>query len=157
MEAIQNVPPAVVPYAPTVTEVADYLRARTKDKLGNELGTFTDETRPTAVAVESMIGKAASDVAAMLDYDIPKEMYTMTRDLIALGTALRIEISYFPEEVATDHTAWDELYQLYNAQLERIMTALAREQAEEATGDESAGAGVLFAFPTAEPLWTKKM
>jgi hypothetical protein len=157
LDPIHNVPVETFDFLPSVGQVADYIRARTKDNLGNEIGTFTNQTRPTAQAVESIIQKAASDLALILDTDIPGEMNGQVADLIALGAALRVEISYFPEQVGTDKTAYAELKELYDDMLERVQIALAREQAELETGDEGASGHVAFGFPIAEALWDKKM
>lgn len=156
-EAIQNVPPLPDPgYLPTVEGVSDLLRARTKDNLGNEIGVFNDNTRPTGIEVLGLIRKSGSDVTALLDYDIPIEMYEQVRDLIALGAAMRVELSYFPEQVGTDRTAYDEMKELYDESLARIMEALNREQAEEIDMDEASSGNVRFGFPQAEPLWSKR-
>lgn len=157
LEPMHNIALPTVSYLPTIREAADYVRARTKDNLGNERGTFTDATRPTAVAVASIINKAASDFTTKFDYDIPTEMYQQARDLIALGAALRIEISYFPEQVGTDRTAYAELKALYDDMFARFEAGLAREQAEEETGDESVSGRAAFSFPVVEPLLHKKM
>lgn len=143
-------------YVPTVTEVADYTRTRTKNQYGQELGTFTNITRPNAQQVTSLIEKAVSDVTTAIDYDIPEETYEQARDLIALGAALRVELSFFPEQVGTDRSNYDELLALYNAGLARLVIAVSREKAEDAAGDEDAAATVMFSFPSAEPLWTKR-
>src|SRR4051795_8358217 len=49
---------------PTVEEVAGLLHARTTQRGGSEVGTFTATSRPTADQVEGMIRQAASLVLA---------------------------------------------------------------------------------------------
>ena len=52
-------------WAPSVEDVGALLRARTiKSETGEELGTFTDETRPTSTAVVSLIDAATDDVVS---------------------------------------------------------------------------------------------
>lgn len=147
---------ALPEYVPTVTEVADYLHTRTKNTFGVEQGTFSNATRPNAQQVQGLIGKSMSDVASAVDYDIPSELYEQARDLVALGAALRVELAFFAEQVGTDRSPYEELKELYDNQLLRFIEAVNREKAEEAAGDEDAAANVMFAFPSAEPLWSKK-
>lgn len=156
-EAQQNVAPQPnAGFLPPVNDVADLLRARTKDNLGNEIGTFTENTRPTSMDVMQMIEKASNGVTAWLDYDIPEEMYEQTRTLVTIGAAMLVELSYFPEQVGTDRTAYDELKALYDQGLLALQAALAREQAEEMEGTEFTSGNVRFGFPYAEPIWSKK-
>jgi hypothetical protein len=156
-EAQQNTPPQPnAGFLPSVSDVADLLRARTKDNLGNEIGTFTEDTRPTSMDVLHMIEKASNGVTSWLDYDIPEEMYEQTRVLVTVGAAMLVELSYFPEQVGTDRTAYDELKALYDQGLEALKAALAREQAEEMEGTEFTSGNVRFGFPYAEPIWSKK-
>ena len=56
-------------FAPTVADVASYIRARTKVSGGKEAGTFNDNTRPTATEVENLIEQAVDHVAAAIGGD----------------------------------------------------------------------------------------
>lgn len=155
---IFNTPSLAIGYLPLVSDIGSLLRARTKSTLGVELGTFTTDTRPTFDEVMVMIDIAASDVTAKVDYDLPVETYTQAKDLIALRTAMLVELSYFPEQVAQNKSAYAEYKVLYDDGLERLVEAVTREAAEE-IGGESAMLGNMpaFGFPSAEPLWTKVM
>jgi len=146
-EPIHNVQDPAAGFLPLVSDVGAILRARTKDSNGNELGTFTTTTRPTFNQVQILISDAARDVTGLVDYDIPEESYPQARSVIALGAALLVELSYFPEQVASNRSPYDQLKALYDERLERLLTAVTREQAEDATGDETSAGSVHYAFP----------
>lgn len=154
---VQNKEDDSLLFRPSVFKVASLIRARTKDKYGTEVGTFNADTRPTYQQVESMITMASDEIASIFDTDVPEEMYPWLKSAVAIKTAMLIEISYFPEQVGGDRTAYAQLSALLDKDIEYLMAALAREQAEDASGDESAAGAILFNFPSAEPLWTKRM
>src|SRR5262245_40111665 len=90
---------------PTVEDVGDLLRARTQDSHDDELGTFTDDTRPTEEAVERMIlqcGTVVFTATGRLDNLTCSQADSVreaAKHWIALLTAMLIELSYFPEQV----------------------------------------------------------
>jgi len=143
------------PFTPTVSEVAAILRARTKDTFGNEVGTFNSNTRPTGNEVLLLIEKAQSFVLSRADDDIPEGGWDIARDLISLGAAMLVEMSYFSEQVGTDRTAYEEMERMFDKQWDALIGAIEREKAEVVDGAD-APPNIAFGFPTAEPLWTKK-
>jgi hypothetical protein len=134
-------------YVPNVREVAALIRSRTKTDMGQEIGTFNDNTRPTDDEVIELINQATADAMGDLDYDIPEEAWATVRALIVIGAAMRVEISYFPELNSSVNSPYDRLERLYNAQLKRVEKAVERETTEETTGDERAVGTVAFGFP----------
>jgi hypothetical protein len=139
---------------PTVAQVATLLRARTRNTQGDEFGTFTADTRPTDSQVEDTISLAIHDTMNKLDTeDIPEDMYATVQVLNALLSAMLVELSYFPDQVSTNRSAYPEYKRLYDDWLQRMTDALLREEAEEA----AASGNVSYSFPEAEPLWTKVM
>lgn len=154
----QNVPDSESPFLPQVSDIGALLRARTKDTHGNELGTFASNTRPTYSEVVRIIDQAASDVFAMVDTDLPLATSEMAQDVIALGTCLLIELSYFPEQVAAQRSAYPEYKVMYDEKLARLLSAVEREAAEAISGElPMLGQVPAWSFPAAEPLWTKQM
>lgn len=135
-----------LPFLPTVRDVADLLRARTKDNVGVEVGDFTANTRPTSGAVADLIQQAAADVIDAVDTDIPAETWPTASALIALGTAMRVELSYFPEQVGTANSPYDRYKDLYDEMLPRLVSAVEREAQEEITGEEPM-INVAYRFP----------
>lgn len=108
---------------PTVQDVANLLRARTKDDFGNEAGTFTDSTRPTSMAVDAHIDAAVALVGTRLpSLDvIDVDLLPAVANVVAYRAALRIEKSYFPEQVMSDRSAYEQLRQEYLDDLEALV------------------------------------
>lgn len=152
-----NKPSDAASYLPLVSDIGALLRARTKNVLGVEVGTFTEDTRPTFEEVQRLIEQAAGDVTALVDYDIPLETYRQASGVIALGAAMLVELSYFPEQVAANKSAYEKYKELYDEYLERLLAAVEREAAEEVGGETPmiGGGYPAYAFPTAEGLWGK--
>jgi hypothetical protein len=102
---------------PSVDEVAVLIRARTKDSSGNEVGTFDDDTRPTAGEVEEQIDAAYSLVGCRFPDpagdNFPPRMVSAFQALVAYRAAMRVEKSYFPEQVRTDRSAYTQLREEY--------------------------------------------
>lgn len=140
-------------YTPTVSEVAAYLRTRTKSKFQDE-GEFNDETRPTAGEVESLIEEAVQEVATSigeLDSELPCAMNLRSRakGAVTLYACILIEASYFPEQVGTRSTA--EFFEgLYDRRMKSLKDAVTDclGGSGEAVGGGSAGA--VHSFPCAE-------
>jgi hypothetical protein len=128
-------------YLPTPTDVARLLRARTKDSHGQELGDWSDDTRPTAEEVSDLIDQALGPVLARIgflevpdaDPDAYASVIPAARHLVTLGAAMLVEKSYFPEQVASDRSA----YTLYQAEYADCLESLTGE------GDGGDGGGAL--------------
>lgn len=115
-------------FAPTIADVAVLVRARTVEKgsSGEPVGTFTRNTRPTAVEVQGLIAKAVAAVSAIavVTIDSPHAAILQARNLTALYAAMLLELSYFPEQTDTGQSAYDNLAALYEkgiVSLERAM------------------------------------
>lgn len=113
---------------PTVEGVGALLRARTRDENGNELGTFTDQTRPTAAEVAGMLEQGAAEVRAALPADVRDDLAPQIESLMALATALRIELAYFPDQVAAGRSPFEQYRQLYQDGLRALSANVADNQ-----------------------------
>lgn len=102
----------VIPYAPTVDQVGALLRARTKDKFGKEMGTFTANTRPTRAQAYQIIQSVADDIVGKYGA-IDAACQETAREAIKLKAAMEIELSYFPEQVATGRSPFEQYRELY--------------------------------------------
>lgn len=103
-----------VPWRPTTDDVAALLRARTKNPSGNEQGTFDDQTRPTELEVERLITNGVAKVLAAIGvWDLPPEAQDEARHLASILAACEVELSYFPEQVRSDRSAYAQLWELY--------------------------------------------
>lgn len=113
------------PWAPDVADVGALLRARTKDTNGVELGTFAAVTRPTADQVVEIIEGVAPDVkAAVSGHTVTEEHHPLLKGVTAIGAAMAVELSYFPEQVATGRSPYNQLAELYDLRLGRLITAV---------------------------------
>lgn len=137
------------PFTPTLWQVATLLRARTKDNVGNELGTFTDSTRPTAVQAQELIDTATGDIITEVGLNLPEKVWAQARKLVTIRAAMLIELSYWPEQIRQGKSAYPE----YEKRYDKELPALARS-AEDVSSDPSRDPGVVgdsqmpvFAFP----------
>lgn len=131
-------------WTPLVDEVGAQLRARTKTRAGAEVGTFTDETRPTDVQVATMITRGVGDVSmAISGTEVPVALQADARDLAVIAAAMRIELSYFPEQINTGKSPYQQLKDLYDSRIKDFKSAV------EAA---NAGPGVIAGAP-ARPVF----
>jgi hypothetical protein len=105
--------PLSIDWRPTVDEVAALLRARTKDASGNEVGTFTDKTRPTDAEVEMLITNGCAKIASLVGWDVPADAQPEATHLAAIVAACEVETSYYPEQVRTDRSAYQQLWAMF--------------------------------------------
>lgn len=111
-------------YTPTVADVAALVKTRTVDRYGNRIGTFTADTRPTDDEVEALIAIAASvGVGVSIGYAVPQELWDAVKSVIALRTALLLEISYFNDPERGTSGASAQLKALYNEAIEALKEA----------------------------------
>jgi hypothetical protein len=113
-----------VDYLPAFEAVGAVLRARTKSDGGQELGTFTTQTRPTADQVGRLITLAAAEVTANLNRPVMEPFGDAARSVIALRTAMHIEVSYFPEDTESRDSAFARLSLQYDAAVAELSDAL---------------------------------
>lgn len=146
---VSAAPPAPVAEAatPTVAEVGSLLRARTKDNVGNELGTFTPNTRPREDAVLSLIQQAANEVGMRVGFETPAVVWPSVRWMIALRAAMLIELSYFPEQVRSDKSAYDRYERMYNSQIDALEEAVREAGSGEDPGEGDDAKLPSFGFP----------
>jgi hypothetical protein len=143
-ETITGAPPT----RPSVDDVAALLRARTKDDNGEELGSFTDATRPTDLEVAVLIQLAEGDVIVQVGSDLQPVYAAEAGSMIALRAACFVELSYWPEQVRADRSAYAEYWRMYEAGMAALLGAIA-------AGGEAGGTVDAFPYgsiPT--PSWT---
>jgi hypothetical protein len=117
---------SVVGFLPEPSDIASLLRARTYLDSGEQEGEFTEETRPTEAQVATLINSAANEVAARLGQEIEDEtIKAYARNIVAIRTAMSIELSYFPEQADEDATTvYKELKSLYESELANLLDML---------------------------------
>lgn len=136
-------------FMPGVGDVGAQLRSRTKDSSGNEVGTFTAATRPTRDQVERLIEQAAPRVLNKLGSRTPEPLWAQISNVIAIAAALRVELSFFPEQVAANRSPYNELKALRDEELADLLVALEMFGAESGDEDPHAPADLpAFGFPS---------
>jgi hypothetical protein len=107
------------PITPSVSQVAQFLRARTMGA-GGQLNTFTAFTDPNIDQVESYIQSAATDVVSKVGRVIPPEASDIARRVIEVNAAMLIEIG--SEDI--NEARYDRLKTLYDERLARLFEAV---------------------------------
>lgn len=120
-------------FMPDVASVGALLRARTRDTNGSEVGTFTEHTRPTGDQVLSLTRTAAGDLASFVGPNIPEPFHDAARQLAVYRTAMLIELSFFPEQVALGRSPYPQVADLYTSALAGLRVAI------EASGGDVPG------------------
>jgi LPS O-antigen subunit length determinant protein (WzzB/FepE family) len=122
-------------YTPTLEQVAALIRARTRDSGGQETGTFSADTEPTADEVNDVIAQALSDVEDDIGSDIPEPALDGAKRLAALRTAMLVELTFFPEQLeAGTNNQYDRLKTLYDEKLKSVERAVAQAEEGEEIG-----------------------
>jgi hypothetical protein len=102
---------------PSVLDVAELLRARTKNSSGFEVGTFNDDTRPTSAQVAGLAEQAATHIQVRLGTSAPVEVIGDAKGCAALLAACMVELSFFPEQVESGRSPYDQLRALLDMRL----------------------------------------
>jgi hypothetical protein len=151
-------------YSPSVEQVGTILRARTKDSAGNELGTFTDDTKPTYNQVAEMIGQSISTLRLKIGEKISPSLTDEAARLAAIRAAMLIELSFFPDQVQTGHSPYNSFKELWEegygdggrkagTLVQAIISAEKNQDSIVATNPGMAA----FSFPVADNLYGRRM
>jgi len=140
-----------------VAEVGAILRARTQDQNDQELGTFTSDTRPTDVEAERMIRQAGNVVYGAtgspdaLVCDTADQLKEQIGYWISLLAAMLIELSYFPEQIGEERSAFEHYKELWDDDVSGfagLVEAAAECRAGEVVPDDTDGyKSASWAFP----------
>lgn len=135
---------------PSVAEVANLLRARTKVLGGKELGTFTEDSRPSADEVDGLIDDALDDVLGKVQRpEVPGSAYERrVRGAVKLYAAILVETSYFPEQVKSGQSAVTTYENLYKSRIRALIA-----EGETGTPQGEGGEGVGSSSP-GDAAWT---
>lgn len=137
-------------YLPTVDDVARLLRARTRggDAGLTTVGTFDATTTPTRDEVMDLIQIATEDVATQVGAEVPDSVTASARRLVALGTAMLIELSYFPEQTQNGQSPYEHYKELYDDGLPRLVAAASAAGDTDAAGTVGGYTSVPITSPT---------
>ena len=111
-------------YTPDVDDVAVFLRTRTRDIFGAELGTFTPDTRPTDAEVQAIIADTVVNMEDDFGTDIDESLWSSAKRVTALRAAMAVEVSYFSEQVALDRSVYPFLKEWYVEDLDKLNAAV---------------------------------
>lgn len=114
-DPVYNAPPEAD--LPTVRQIAALLPTRTQAQDGTYQGTFNEKTIPTGEQVEVIIRLAALDVSAVLSQNpnATEEVTGTAESMIAMRSAMLVELTFFPEQVTTNRSAYEYYKDLYDA------------------------------------------
>lgn len=117
---------------PTLDEVGALIKARTRDDDGNELGTFTDDTRPTGDEVTDFVTFAVSEVTLRIPAsgDLPDALIAYARRLVAIRAAMSVELSFDPDRTGDD-TAYARLKEWYDTGMAGLMAFADTERVDD--------------------------
>lgn len=137
-------------YTPTVQDLANLLRARTRDANGNLVGNFVDDvTTPGATDASGLIQQAADDVGESIGQDIDPSFWPGANRLVLYLAAANVELSYFPEQAAANNSMYDKLMARYNAKLKDLQEDIAEFMEEQVEDTQSQYAPPSGGFPEA--------
>jgi hypothetical protein len=140
-------------WAPSVQDVANILRARTVDNNGNEVGNFTSVTRPTDAQVQGLIDQAYTDVLdAIGSIAVPPQLANSFSSLVAYGTALAVELGFFPEQINSGRSPYPQLNKMYDDRLCRLQDAIVSAGGPRPTNEYQSPAGD-FGGPPVQAGW----
>ena len=149
-EPIHSPVPSDHNYRPSVQDIGTLLRTRTLSTNGDHLGTFTSQTRPTAPQVVDLIDLAIGDVATAVGVTIPAAFSGQARYLTSLKTAMHIELSYFPEQVAGGKSVYAQFKELYDEGILALIAGIeaAGDDGVLDPGDLGSALSPAYGFPT---------
>lgn len=133
----------MIDWLPSPADVGSVLRARTKDKAGNEIGTFGDTTRPTGDQVQDIIDSIVADIDAQVA-SVPEEVQPFARSVAKMGAACQVELTYFPEQIRSGRSAYAEMVKWYDAALLRLIKQANDINTGTILGDEVAYPSFVF-------------
>lgn len=139
---------------PTLAEVGALTRTRTRDTNGVELGTFTDETRPTGDQVALLIQDAVGEITDLYGDNLPTELESSARKVAKLRSAMLVELSFFGDQIAQRRSPYAEIKQLHDEAVKQLAVGFKAigTDAEPGTGDD-VGAGMpAYYFPALETV-----
>jgi hypothetical protein len=119
--------PVDIAWLPDPQQVADLLRARTKDSDSNEVGSWTANTRPTEYEVSGLIATAAGDLLAAVDTLDPEwnDPFGSAAALCAKRAAMFIELSYHPDDASQPGSVYAEYRDQWNDGVRALLDMLA--------------------------------
>lgn len=135
-------------YTPTLAQVASHVRARTKKRgSGEEMGTFTADTRPSDEQANQVIAEALLEVSSVIGPDVPdvegddpNALRNAASGVVSLLAAMTVESSFYPEQVGSGRSNYAALERRYERGIKKLEAAV-NAAGGSTSGDESSGTG----------------
>jgi hypothetical protein len=121
-------------WIPSPEDVGAEIRSRTVDGTGDETGTFNLTTRPTVDEIGPLIDAVISRITRLCG-QIPDDLMPDARRTAALGTALKIERTYYPEQINSGRSPYPQMKIEYDEELKELITAVQDNDNDPTTGD----------------------
>src|SRR5690606_11913768 len=101
-------------------------------------------TRPNEEQVSSLIENDVNDVAAAVGREILEPLWVAAQTVVTYRTAMLVELSYFPEQVAQGRSPYEHLRDLYEDSLANLVARVNDPTPGEGPGVPSPPS---YAFP----------
>lgn len=143
-------------FTPTTAEVAVHMRARLVDTHGNTSEDFTADTRPTKAQIEALIPQGVGRLVTAIGTTIcpgdhREALYGSAESLAALYVATLAERTYFPEQVGSQRSPYNVMYEEFKDGLKVLVESVSEHCGGGGSepGESVGGAGTLPAssFP----------
>jgi hypothetical protein len=157
VEPIHNTAPDPAEYLPSLSDVGLVTLGRTVDSVNNITGTFSRDTQPDDASVSRLILAAGDDVRRKIGTDIPDDLVDDARRVVAVRTAMLIELSMFPSEVASDRSPYPQLKALYEELILDLSDSVSAEEAGMSAENVVDGNFPAYSFTVLEGFMEKKM
>lgn len=111
-------------FKPSTQEVAVFIKNRTVDGNNRFIGNFDDTTVVTAAEVDLLIEQVGPLILSALKWDplitpptIPQDNWPAVQTLIAIFTAMSVEVSKFSEQIARQVSPYPFLKEMFDGML----------------------------------------
>jgi hypothetical protein len=148
-------PALEITWPATPDDIAALLRARTQDGSDVEVGAWTADTRPTYMEVERILSMTQSMVLGQtgsldnLMCDTADDVRAQAATAVALLGAMFVELSYFPEQVASNRSAYEQYAALWQTFMPQLVASVAECAAGVVEPDPGVGQDGAVSVPAA--------
>lgn len=139
-------------------QVARLIMSRTRDTFGNVLGTFTDNTLPTADEVERIIGDATLSLSKQIGDTIPDALLDDASRVVAILAAMQIELSFYSDQVNTGRSIYPQLEAMLKTEITNLQRSISLfSEGETGVTNTGPGSKASWGFPTPGIDWDTKV